>query len=100
MQLFISNFDGSQFINLRQLLQNPKLFDRYFGYFQAVLFNNTFDLKHAQDFSMNLDRNSVGARLTGFYDYHIDVAKYHNLHFNTISSVCNAYLLKYIIFNE
>jgi hypothetical protein len=89
----LKNNKTNTYLNLKELLKDKILFNKYFGLIQSRLFQNSWDPSYPQDFSLkSLTQNTLGRSVYKKYK----VTRTDQSIFNA-TSYCNAHLMRYIM---
>jgi hypothetical protein len=100
LKLSRKNYLNKEILDLKYILEDKEFFDNYFGFIQSRLFQNDWNPKYPQDFSLNnLNRKSLLTEAYKRFKIENRFKKSNNLFDNYQSifngtSYCNAYLLR------
>jgi Reverse transcriptase (RNA-dependent DNA polymerase) len=89
----LKNKINNKLLNLKELLKDKILFNKYFGLIQSRLFQNGWNPEYPQDFSLKaLGPKTLGRKVYNKYE----VARKEQSIFN-MTSYCNAFLMRHIM---
>jgi hypothetical protein len=96
MKFELVNNKTNKYLNLKELLNDKVLFNKYFGLIQSRLFQNSWNPSYPQDFSLKaLVPGTLGRNVYKKYE----ITRRDQSIFNA-TSYCNAFLLRYIMGKE